>query len=197
MKMTTAWGNVALENSETAARNVRQRLLRAIAALQTAKVPYAVAGDHAVAEWVGRIDGGAVRNMVDVEVVLRRENFPAAKAALESAGFLHRELAGIDVFLDGPSAKPRDAVHILFANEMDRPNEPAPNPDVSESEEGGSFRVLSLEALVRIKLTAFRRKDQMHLLDMIGVGLIDAQWLARLPQVLSDRLRQLLEDPER
>ena len=194
--MTSAWGHVALENTETAARNVRQRLLRAVAALRSANVPYAISGDHAVAEWVGRVDESAVRNMVDVEVVLRRENFPAAKAALESAGFLHRQLGGIDVFLDGASAKPRDAVHIIFANEKVRPQEHLPNPDVTESEDAGPFRVLSLEALVRIKLTAFRDKDRMHLRDMIGVGLIDAQWLPRLPQVLADRLRQLLENPE-
>jgi len=36
-----------------------------------------------------------------------------------------------------------------------------------------SFRVLSLEALVRMKLTSYRDKDRMHLRDMLDVGLID------------------------
>ena len=176
---------------------VRQRLLKAASALRAANVPYAVAGGHAVALWVSRVDEAAVRNTQDVDVLVRREDFPAAKAALKSAGFVHRDVAGIDDFLDGPAAKPRDAVRLVFANEKVRPQEPLANPDVSESEDAGPFRVLSLEALVRIKLTAFRLKDRVHLLDLIDVGLLDAQWLPRLPQVLADRLRQLLENPER
>jgi hypothetical protein len=57
-------------------------------------------------------------------------------------------------------------------------------------------RVLDLEALVRMKLTSFRRKDQVHLQDLVEVGLIDANWLARLPEVLRPRLQQLLDDPD-
>ncbi|HET6442885.1 MAG TPA: nucleotidyltransferase family protein, partial [Phycisphaerae bacterium] len=103
---------------------VRQRLLRAAAALRAANVPYAVAGGNAVALWVSRVDEAAVRNTRDVDVLVRREDFDAAKAALESVGFVHRHVAGINVFLDGPAAKPRDAVHIVFANEKVRPQEP-------------------------------------------------------------------------
>ena len=58
-----------------------------------------------------------------------------------------------------------------------------------------SFQVATLEALVRMKLTAYRRKDQVHLQDLIAVGLIDASWPARLPPPLGDRLQQLLDDP--
>jgi hypothetical protein len=175
---------------------VRQRLLRAAAAFRAANVPYAVAGGNAVALWVSRVDEAAVRNTRDVDVLVRREDFNAAKAALESVGFVHRHVAGIEVFLDGPAAKPREAVHIVFANEKVRPQEPLANPDVSESEDAGLFRVIALDALVRIKLTAFRDKDRTHLRDLMDVGLIDTQWLAKLPPVLADRLRQLLENPE-
>jgi hypothetical protein len=191
-----SWGAIALERMVAAVEDVRQRLMRASAALRAGNVPYAVAGGNAVGVWVARIDEGAVRNTRDVDILIRREDFAAAKDALEAAGFVHANVLDVDVFLDGPAARPSRAVHILFANEKVRPQEPAPNPDVSESEESGLFRVLSLEALVRVKLTAFRLKDRVHLLDMIGVGLIDARWLARLPQVLGDRLRQLLENPE-
>jgi hypothetical protein len=155
-----------------------------------------VAGGNAVALWVSRVDEAAVRNTQDVDVLIRRQDFEAAKATMESAGFVYRHVAGLDVFLDGPSAKPREAVHIVFANEKVRPHEPLANPDVGESEEAGLFRVISLEALVRIKLTAFRDKDRTHLRDLIEVGLVDAAWPARLPPVLAARLRQLLDDPE-
>lgn len=179
-----------------AVENVRQRLLRAAAALRAAGIPYAVAGGNAVALWVSRVDEAAVRNTQDVDVLIRRDDFEGARAALESAGFVHRHVAGIDVFLDGPSAKPREAVHIVYANEKVRPHEPLSNPDVSESEDAGLFRVIALDALVRIKLTAFRDKDRTHVRDLIEIGLVDAQWLTRLPPVLAERLRQLLENPE-
>jgi hypothetical protein len=194
--MTVGIGPFSLERVVTAVEKVRQRLLRAAAALQAANVPYAVAGGNAVALWVSRVDEAAVRNTQDVDVLLRRQDFAAAKTALESAGFVHRHLAGIDAFLDGPGAKPRQAVHIVFANEKVRPHEPLANPDVSESEDAGPFRVIALDALVRVKLTAFRDKDRTHIRDLIDVGMVDARWLARLPPALGDRLRQLLDNPE-
>ena len=35
-------------------------------------------GGNAVAEWVGRIDEDAVRNTRDVDILIRRPDFPAA-----------------------------------------------------------------------------------------------------------------------
>ena len=101
---------------------VRERLLRATAALEQAGVPYAVIGGNAVAAWVARVDEAAVRNTQDVDILLRRADLPAARAALEKAGFVYRHAAGIDMFLDGPDAKARDAVHVLFEREKVRQN---------------------------------------------------------------------------
>lgn len=157
---------------------------------------YAIAGGNAVALWVSRVDESAVRNTQDVDILLSRADLDRAKLALEQAGFVYRHTAGMDVFLDGPKAKARDAVHIVFANEQVRPHEPAANPDATDSESAGPFRVLSLEALVRIKLTAFRDKDRVHLRDLIDVGLVDATWMKRLETPLAGRLQTLLETPE-
>jgi hypothetical protein len=189
-------GPFSLERAVSAAEKVRQRLLKTAAALKDAGVPYAVVGESAVALWVSSADEAAVRNTRDVDILIRRTDLEAARATLESAGFVHRHVAGMDVFLDGPDAKPRDAVHIVFANEKVRSLEPLANPDVTESEQTDQFCVLALEALVRIKLTAFRDKDRTHLRDLIEVGLLDADWLPRLPLVLAERLRLLLENPE-
>jgi hypothetical protein len=68
-------------------------------------------------------------------------------------------------------------------------------PDVAASETAIGFQVVALESLVQMKLTSFRRKDQVHLLDMIGVGLIDQSWTNRLPPELAARLQELLDDP--
>lgn len=193
--MTTVRGPFSLERVVNAVEKVRDRLLRAAGALDAAQILYAVAGGNAVALWVSRVDESAVRNTQDVDVLLRRADLEAAKRALESAGFVYRHMAGLDVFLDGSNAKVRDAVHVIFANEKVRPHEPLPNPDVTESEPADRYRVLSLDALVRIKLTAFRDKDRVHLRDLIEVGLIDASWVARFPPELGSRLQSLLDTP--
>lgn len=175
---------------------VKNRLYRAAKALEDAAVPYAVIGGNAVALWVSRVDEAAVRNTQDVDITIRRADFDEAKLALEGAGFVYRHVKGIDMFLDGRGAKARDAVHIIFAGEKVRADDLAAAPNIEESERTERFRVLSLEALVRMKLTSFRLKDQVHLQDMLEVGLIDASWLSRYPSELSARLQSVLDNPE-
>ena len=189
-------GAVSWERMIQAVEKVRERLNRAVAALQADRVPYALVGGNAVAAWVSRVDEAAVRNTRDVDILLRRSDLPAAIAAMSAAGFVHRHAAGLDMFLDGPGAKAREAVHVVFAAEKIRPDYLLPAPDVSESEPTKAFRLLTLEALVRMKLTSFRDKDRMHLRDLIEVGLVDLSWPPRLPAPLQHRLRRLLEDPE-
>jgi Nucleotidyl transferase AbiEii toxin, Type IV TA system len=178
-----------------AAEKVKERLRRATHALDAGGIPYAVAGGNAVAEWVGRIDEDAVRTTRDVDLLVRRSDFPAARAALETASFIHHHLLDIDLFIDGPQGKPSGGVHILFAGEKVRQDDTHPLPDLNESERAVEFQVANLEALVRMKLTAWRDKDRTHLRDLIGVGLLDATWPFRLPPPLGERLQQLLDDP--
>jgi Uncharacterised nucleotidyltransferase len=175
------------ERALMAAEKVKERLRRATQALDAAGVPYAVAGGNAVAEWVGRIDEDAVRNTRDVDLLVRRADLPAVRAALEAAGFVYHHLLDIDTFIDGPQGKPSGWVHLLYAGEKVRRDDEYTLPDIDESERATLFQVANLEALVRMKLIAYRRKDQVHLLDLIGVGLLDATWPARLPPPLGAR----------
>jgi hypothetical protein len=184
-----------------AVEKVRDRLNRAVSALEAAGVPYGVVGGNAVASWVSRVDEAAVRNTQDVDLVIRREDLDAAKAALAEAGFIYRHVKSIDMFLDGSGAKARDAVHIVFAGERVRPDDLAAAADISETEVAQTdwsvpFRVVSLEPLVRMKLTSYRDKDRTHLRDMIDVGLIDASWPARFAPELGARLQAILDTPE-
>ena len=185
-----------------AVEKIRERLLRAAKALEAQNVPYAVAGGNAVAAWVSRVDEAAVRNTRDVDILLRRSDFEPAKRALEAAGFIHRRVAslgqpgGLDLFLDGPNASARDAVHIVFAAEKVRQDSPAPSPDITESEDADQFRVVSLDALVQMKLSAFRDKDRTHLRDLIEVGLIDRRILEKLSPELRSRMQLLFDTPE-
>jgi hypothetical protein len=196
MHMAVQLGEMSFERVVRAVEKVKERLHRAAATLEAAGIPYAVVGGNAVATWVGRVDEAATRTTQDVDILIARDSLEAAKSALASAGFIYRHVKGIDMFLDGPGAKARDAVHVLFAGEKVRADDPVPAPDLSESEPTPAFRVVALEPLVRMKLTSFRDKDRVHLRDMIEVGLVDESWLTRLPTPLTERLRELLENPE-
>ena len=179
-----------------AVERVKERLSRATAALEKHGVPYAVAGGNAVAAWVSRVDEAAVRNTQDVDLLIRRIDLDRATEALSKAGFVRRHVAGVDLFLDGPNSKARDAIHIVFASEKVRPEYLLPAPEIHESEPTSAFRVLTLEALVRMKLTSFRTKDQMHLRDLLDIGLIDASWCGSLLPELGRRLQGIIDTPE-
>jgi hypothetical protein len=188
--------DVTWEMMERAVEKVRERCDRATKALDAGRVAYAVIGGNAVANWVRTVDEGAVRNTRDVDILIRRADLDAAKAAMAAAGFVFENAYGVDFFLDGPGGRPSEGVHLLYAGEKVKETDPVPAPEVTESVRAAAFQVLSLEALVRMKLVAYRRKDQVHLIDMIRLGMIDASWPDKYPPVLADRLRELLADPE-
>ena len=175
---------------------VRQRALRATKALARAGIPYAVTGGNAVAAWVARVDRAAVRNTQDVDILIRRTDLPSVTLALESVGFYCREILGVVCFLDTPDSHPRDAVHIVFANEKVKADYIAPTADVDERITAEDYEIVDLIPLVRMKLTSFRDKDRTHLRDMIAIGLIDSTWPTKFESALTDRLQQLLNDPE-
>jgi hypothetical protein len=116
---------------------------------------------------------------------------------LQSVGFVHHNVAGADVFLDGPDGSIRSAIHVVFAGEKVQADYLLPAPDVAESEAGPEFRVVALDALVRMKLTSYRLQDKIQLLDLLDVGLIDDSWPHRLPEQLGARLQELIESPDR
>jgi hypothetical protein len=183
------------ERTALAVEKVKDRLTRASAALAQAGVAYAVVGGNAVAEWVGRVDEAAVRSTRDVDIMIRRSDLDATKAALGAAGFVYCQVLDVDVFLDGPNGRPKDAVHIVFAGEKVRADYVTPSPDVAESEPAAQFQVVALEALVQMKLNSYRLKDRVHLLDMMDVGLVDQTWPTRFPAMLAERLQDLLDNP--
>jgi len=196
MSQTTDFGPISWERMIGAVEDVRKRLDRATVALKVAGIDYAVVGGNAVAAWVSRVDRAAVRNTRDVDLLLHREDLDAAKKALAAAGFIYRHVKSIDMFLDGPGARARDAVHILFAGEKVRNEDLAPAPTMREVEDDPAFRIVTLEALTRMKLTSYRDKDRTHLRDMIEVGLIDDSWPGRYSIELGQRLQKLLDDPD-
>lgn len=192
----SALRDFSLERMVQAVEAVRSRLMRATAALEAAGVPYAVIGGNAVAAWVARVDRAAVRNTQDVDVLLRRADFAAARTALELAGFVHAAALGVEKFLDGPTAGPLDTVSIVFANEKVREPEALRSPDVESHEWVDAYRIATLDSLVRMKLTSYRLKDRVHLQDLLAVGLIDAAWVDRVPPELRERMAEVIANPD-
>jgi hypothetical protein len=193
---TVAMGWDILDRMERAVAKVRERLLRAAAALNQAGVPYAVVGGNAVASWVATVDEGAVRNTRDIDLLVRRSDLPAITAALEQAGFVRDEVLDVVMFRDGEQGKHSEAVHLLFAGEKTRADHLLPAPEIQTVRDPADFPVVTLELLVLLKLMSNRDKDRTHLRDLIGVRLIDASWLTRLPPQLADRLKQILDTPD-
>jgi hypothetical protein len=185
-----------LDRMERAVAKVRERLLRATAALNRAGVPYAVVGGNAVASWVATVDEGAVRTTRDIDLLVRRSDLPALTTALEQAGFVYDELLDVVMFRDGSEGKPSEAVHLLFAGEKTRPDHLLPAPEIQTVDDPANFRVIALESLLSMKLMSNRRKDQVHVQDMIGVRLIDSSWLTKFPPILAGRLKQILDTPD-
>jgi hypothetical protein len=61
---------------------------------------------------------------------------------------------------------------------------------------GNGMRVLDQVALLEMKLTSFRLKDQVQILDLIGVGLVGGSFVEKVPEVLRRCLRQMVDSPE-
>lgn len=189
-------GDQLWQRIERSVEIVKDRLRRVTRALNQAEIPYAVIGGNAVQHWVAQVDESVVRNTRDVDILINESDLPAAIVAVEKEGFRYRRAASVTMFLDGPNAKARDAVHVIFAGKKVRPEYPEPTPDVDEYELIEDARTLPLEKLVKMKLTSFRRKDQVHILDMISIGMIDESWLPKYSDVLQARLLELINDPD-
>ncbi len=177
---------------------VTERLERITAALNRAAMPYALVGGQAVALWVTTKDPAAVRTTKDVDILLRREDLPRARAAALSADMEYFEVMGVGMFLDRKDPNPRHAVHLVWAGEKVRPGHELPAPGIEEREVlSAGIPVVSLAGLVRMKLVSDRDLDRVHLRDMIDVGLIGRSLLEDLPPALAQRLEALLAESGR
>ena len=188
----------SLKRFEEAVETVHQRVLRVTSVLDRHGVPYEVIGGLAVAAWVSRVDPEAVRATRDVDLLIRRQDLERAKTALEETGFRFRQVLGLPMFVDLVKPSARSGVHLVFENEKVRPADAHPVPSMAEDPPRApdGYRVTPLESLVRMKLISFRRKDQVHLEDLLDVELITPDIEKTLPQDLLARLEELKRTPE-
>ncbi len=163
-------------------RAIEKRVRRIASILDNAEIPYAVIGGNAVRAWVQTVDPSAVRATRDVDIIIPEGKLADVIVAAENDGMTFRHAKSVDMLLESPDGKARDAIHVLQGD-----FEPVRLDGIS---------VVALADLVRMKLDIYRLKDRVHLLDMIETGLIDATWPARFELQLADRLRYLIENPE-
>jgi hypothetical protein len=181
--------NTFYENKVDQLRDVVKRL---DAALTRAGIRYQVIGGFAVFCHVDRIDPLAARLTRDVDVAIDRGDLPGIAQAVKSIGLQYRHVAGVDMLVDATAPKARSAVHLIFAREKVRAEYSEPVPDISNPTrtEEGAF-IAPVSDLVRMKLTSFRLKDQVHIQDMDSVGLITPEIESSLSQALRERLSQV------
>ena len=103
-----------------------------------------------------------------------------AKAAA-AFGLQHRQVAGVDMLVRPEQPSGRRAIHLY----------PEPTLHLGPCQRIKGLRLIPLPDLIRMKLTSFRIKDQMHLKDLDEAGLITPEMEAGLSPVLAERLAQV------
>lgn len=178
-------------------QKLQKRAKALSSALKRAKIPHAVVGGMAVAAHVARVDEAAERGTKDIDILLNRADFERARDVLKTAGFVFQQGAGIDAFVP-KGAGFREAVHIVWTGEKLRADTLLPAPALGETfPSPRGFECVNLRDLVVIKLTAYRLKDQVHIQDLLDLGLITAEIETSLQPELRMRLQQVKEQTER
>ena len=154
----------------------------------SAGLEYRVVGGVATYLYVEEVEPDAGRLTKDVDIVVRRADLEKIAEAAASFGLRLRHVAGVDMLVrpDQPSA--RRAIHLVFAGEKVRPEDPEPIPELGTARRIRELRLIPLASLVRMKLTSFRAKDEAHLKDLDEAGLITPEVEAGLPPFLAERL---------
>lgn len=174
-----------------------ERLLKKITqAMEDGGVPYCVIGGNAVAAWVSTVDPDATRATKDVDLLLRESDLDLAIKAASKVSLDFHEVLDVPMFLTRRNPSPKSGAHIIFACKKVRESDVVPAPDITESRRlSAGFNVVDLPALVRMKLVAFRLRDQTHLRDMFELNLITPEMETSLPEELRKRLEFIRNTP--
>lgn len=162
--------------------------------LTAANVPYEVIGGLAVLIHVEEADPAHSVLTRDVDILIRRSDLYRVIALAESQGFKFRHVAGVDMLLYGEKAI--NAIHLLFAEEKVKASQTTPNPQISpvrKMVKGEEVCVMAVADLVRMKLSANRDKDRVHIRSLDAAGLITPEIERGLSEPLRARLQQVRE----
>jgi hypothetical protein len=154
----------------------------------SAGLEYRVVGGLAVYLYVEEVEPDAGRLTRDVDIAVRRADLEKIAEAAAAFGLQHRDVAGVDMLVRPDQPSGRRAIHLVFAGETVRPEDPAPVSELGTARRIRELRLIPLADLVHMKLTSFRAKDEAHLKDLDEAGLITPEIEEGLSPVLSERL---------
>lgn len=166
------------------------------APLAAKQVPHELVGGLAVLVHVEESDPEHAMLTRDVDLMIRRSDMDRVIAIAEEGGFRFRHAAGDDMRLYGDSGSVKNAVHLLFSGERVRAGQATPNPEIAPVQKnvlGEPVAVISLADLLRMKLSSWRLKDQVHVQVMDAAGLVTAQVESTLSEELLARLQHVRE----
>jgi hypothetical protein len=170
-------------------------LRRLHSALTEARIEYRIVGGLAIFLQVSERSHDAARLTRDVDVAVDRKDLERIAEAVGAFGFRYRHVTGIDMLVDAKEPKARSAVHMVFVQEKVRQEYLEPVPGFTKptvTKEG--ILLAPVADLVRMKLTSFRLKDKVHIIDLDSVGLITPEIEQALPEALRARLEQVRKE---
>jgi hypothetical protein len=162
--------------------------------LGAAHIPYELVGGLAVFVHVEAADPAHSVLTRDVDILIRRSDLQRVIAVAEAQGFKFRHVAGVDMLLFGDKAI--NAVHLLFSEEKVKASQELPNPSLGPERKllkGQEVLVIPVSDLVRMKLSANRDKDRVHIRSLDAAGLITPEIERTLPPALRSRLQRVRE----
>jgi hypothetical protein len=157
-------------------------------------IPHELVGGLAVLVHVEEADPTHSTLTRDVDLMVRREDLDRIKLAAAKNGFRFRHTAGLDMLLYGEADSAKNSVHLIFSGERVRPNQATPNPPIAPEKKrilGEEVLVIPVVDLLRMKLSAFRDKDRVHVRSMDAAGLITTGLEEKLPAELRARLQHV------
>ena len=160
-------------------------------ALSSASIPYEIIGGLATFIHLERVDPALSRLTRDIDAIVRRTDLARIQAAVQPYGLIYRHVAGVDMLVEAENPRAKTAIHLLMAGEKVRPDSPEPAPELGTGEMIMGARITSIDHLLLMKLTSFRLKDQVHIQDLDGAGLITSSMEAALSPLLRQRLAQV------
>jgi hypothetical protein len=147
----------------------------------SAGLEYRIVGGLAVYLYVEEVEPDAGRLTKDVDIAVRRADLDQIAEAAASFGLKHRHVAGVDMLVRPDQPSGRRAIHMY----------PEATPELGPTRRVKGLRLIPLAALIHMKLTSFRIKDQMYLVDLDEAGLITSDIEAGLSPILAERLAQV------
>ena len=142
---------------------------------------YRIAGGLAAYLYVEEREPDAGRLTKDIDIVVRCADLEKIAKAAAAFGLQHRQVAGVDMLVRPDQPSGRRAIRLY----------PERTLDLGPCQRIKGLRLIPLADLIRMKLTSFRIKDQMHLKDLDEAGLIAPDAEAGLSPILAERLARV------